>query len=697
MKQVFQLACALLFSLQYSLAQNSPPKTVDDFIKNCQAIINSADGKAASFASLIDIGNAGLSKTTSNDYSSKCQLNNFVAIGYYNQFKFDSAKKYFERTYTYSLKSGRGDNGAYALGALIQIYHYLNENNKSDSVAKLLQPVLDTSTNNVTKCSGYYALGKYHANIKSFFNLGLNDFIQSLLYLKPLIDTASSPKYKVQFSITTISIVDIYLLLKQPEKALQYLFSANQYAAMAVTTEVGILCRYVKTYTALKKIDSALQYQNLLNQAVAKAPKAWSELVTSNIAIASYYLDRGEIEAAKIYIDSATARAAVTTKMLESQADAISGRYYSLKKNNILAKEYYEKAVTVIYNVDRESYCDIRKELALLAIEAGDVNEAKKQLTLYTQANDSLTNEKTSNNLAEMEAQYQNKDKQQQIDFKDRQLLFAKRQQLWLIAGLILAGIAAILLILLYRNKKRSANLINEKNTTLSKLNTDLEEANRTKAKLFSIISHDLRSPISQVYQFLKLQQLNPQLLNEQQKNELSNKIQTATGSLLETMEDLLLWSKTQMSEFKTVMQSTHLLPVVNACQALLQLNSEAKNIQYKKEISGTLIIITDPYYLQTIIRNLLQNAVKASPENGEIEIGTWQSSYGLVLYIQNQGNTFTQQDFNHLISSEENTKSLNGLGLRLVDELSKKIGASIVFKSPEKGGTRAEIHLSGS
>ncbi|HRF25200.1 MAG TPA: hypothetical protein PLR98_13585, partial [Chitinophagaceae bacterium] len=57
------------------------------------------------------------------------------------------------------------------------------------------------------------------------------------------------------------------------------------------------------------------------------------------------------------------------------------------------------------------------------------------------------------------------------------------------------------------------------------------------------------------MYQFLKLQQLNPDALSNEQKAELNNKIQNATGSLLETMEDLLLWSKTQMNEFKVTMQ----------------------------------------------------------------------------------------------------------------------------------------------
>ena len=138
-------------------------------------------------------------------------------------------------------------------------------------------------------------------------------------------------------------------------------------------------------------------------------------------------------------------------------------------------------------------------------------------------------------------------------------------------------------------------------------------------------------------------------------------------------------------------------LPIVEACQNLLQLNTEAKNIQYKNLIPENSIVKTDPYYLQTIIRNLLQNAVKASPENGEIEMGTEQRQEELVFYIQNQGGSFTQEQYKHLVSSDEYTKSLNGLGLRLVDELSQKIGASILFKTTNNDNTCVEISIPNS
>ncbi len=242
------------------------------------------------------------------------------------------------------------------------------------------------------------------------------------------------------------------------------------------------------------------------------------------------------------------------------------------------------------------------------------------------------------------------------------------------------------------KNKKKTDDILNQKNKQLGELNLELNNANTTKAKLFSIIGHDLRSPISQIYQFLKLQQLNPQALNETQKATLNHKIQTATGSLLETMEELLLWSKTQMNAFDTKLQETDITEMVRICKNLLQLNSDAKNLHYETAITEPLKIVTDQNYLQTIVRNLLQNAIKASPENGLIKITAKDNTDATILSIQNEGAAFSQQDYENAISSRETNYSLSGLGLKLVDELSKKINAEITFHTSGNATTALVI-----
>ncbi|GAB3426109.1 hypothetical protein GCM10027516_29700 [Niabella aquatica] len=163
---------------------------------------------------------------------------------------------------------------------------------------------------------------------------------------------------------------------------------------------------------------------------------------------------------------------------------------------------------------------------------------------------------------------------------------------------------------------------------------------------------------------------------------------------MLETMEDLLLWSKTQMSEFKIQTQPVCIAELVTSCQSLLQLSSATKNIRYKNDIINSIVIETDVYYLQTIIRNLLQNAIKASPDNGTISISAIKLNHSCLITIENDGQAFSQQDYESAIADWQNAISGSGLGLHITRELAQKINAGIYFSNPSGNSTIATISL---
>ena len=91
---------------------------------------------------------------------------------------------------------------------------------------------------------------------------------------------------------------------------------------------------------------------------------------------------------------------------------------------------------------------------------------------------------------------------------------------------------------------------MNQRNQQLDELNNELSIANDTKAKLFGVISHDLRSPVSSIVQLLHLQKENPEHFNTELQNQYNERLNKASENVLETMEDLLLWSKSQMNNF---------------------------------------------------------------------------------------------------------------------------------------------------
>lgn len=687
------LFIACLFLLSIAKAQLDEKRALEKK-EACEKILATFSGKPESFDQLINTGKEGLQYTSEKNHEFKFIFNQAIASGYYYKQDFESASFHFEQAYAEAVQGGFIEKSVKPLGNLVLIYHYMGEQLRADTAAQKLKRIAETNDTLKNKSDIYYNLGLYNQQQKFYYSIALDNFLKSVSLGKSVADTTKTIKLKTDYAVKNTMVAEVYLYLKQPEKALQYLDVVKPYLGLSAIVDISTYGKFVRSYVQLNNLPEAINYYNLLHGTIAKSPGQWSEAVSSNLELAGLYLKKGDLSTAKSYIDKADLQSKIDNKeILTSAANIAYGDYYKASKDYQQAIKYYRigAAGAAIYN--KEQYAETLQSLAFAEMQVGDKNAAAS-FDKYIKVRDSLTQSKITLNLAEMEAVYQNENKQQQILQKNSQLSSARTQQLWLIAGIVLASLIALLIIIIYRNKKKTADLLDEKNKKLSRLNDELEEANRTKAKLFSIISHDLRSPISQVYQFLKLQQLNPDALDASQKNELSNKIQTATGSLLETMEDLLLWSKTQMNEFKTSMQPTPLLPVIETCKQLLQLNSDAKNITYQQAVTSTETVYSDTYFLQTIIRNLLQNAIKASPKNGNINIGTSTSGKSLRLFIENEGPVFTQADFLNVINNHQNNKTLNGLGLRLVAELAQKIGVTIEFKTLASGNTRAEINF---
>ncbi len=484
-----------------------------------------------------------------------------------------------------------------------------------------------------------------------------------------------------------------YLKMKQPEKAIEYLGYGNDYLTQYREGKAFLCNQYIEAFTMMQREDSAKLYYNQLYSLMNAGDTLYLNLSYANRIMAEYYLLKKQTDTAFTYGKQAKQYALQSNdEETQIEANITFGSVLYNRKNYNEAIALLQEAIPKAYDYDKDVYRKAEQNIALCYAATSNWQSAFQHLQNYSRISDSLNAETTKKNIAEYEAKYQNKEKQQQIESKNKELALVRIRTLWMITGIILLTAIAVLLTIIYRNKKRTAETLDKQNKTLAVLNNHLEEANATKARLFSIISHDLRSPISQVYQFLKLQQLNPKLLNEVQRQQLSQKIQEATGSLLETMEDLLLWSKTQMAGFETKMTTVVVLPVVDQCLHLLQLNSESKELVIRNKIPDAASVYADTYFLQTILRNLLQNAMKASPENGVIEIGFQDSDLQPALTICNEGKPFTQSEYKALLANAETGKSLSGLGLRLVNELSEKIGATVSFSTESNDGTCATL-----
>lgn len=626
----------------------------------------------------------------------KAVFNLFIGAAYENMRVYDSATAYIEKSVLQASKTTDGIKvHLQALTRLSYVYTHTRNNTLRNATIDRISKITDTTKRMDIKTLGIGVLEDYYYDIGDY-DKALEYGIRWIGYYKQLVkeDSANYDGINIGFEMSTIG--GRFTELKQYDKALDYLNQAHAIIGNRALTgnEETLYRNFVAAFLGKNLADSARQYYQLIYKGMAGRDTIYHVLCAANYLFGEYYMDKN--------IDSALQYTLLARKFGKQapeqtayiSAGQILGDIYYKKGNFAAALALLRESLNNQFQFDRNTYANINKTMSDCFAELKQWDSAYTYASIYSRVNDSLLNAAANTNFANAEARYQNKEKQAQIASKNAELKAQAIQTQWLIGGLVLAALIATLLVIIYRNKKRTADILDEKNNILSKLNNDLEEANKTKAKLFGIISHDLRSPINQVYQFLKLQQLNPDALSVDQKSTLSDKIQTATGSLLETMEDLLIWSKTQMDSFKVDVQPTTIAPIVDTCQKLLQLNSEAKNIVYEGNLPENMVINTDSYYLQTIIRNLLQNAIKASPQNGTIKINAVQQLQQVVVSIQNMGGAYSHQEYEAFIANGENAKSLTGLGLRLVHELSQKIGAVILFKNPADNTTEVNIIL---
>ncbi|MCE6987933.1 tetratricopeptide repeat-containing sensor histidine kinase [Dyadobacter sp. CY323] len=565
---------------------------------------------------------------------------------------------------------------------------------KSDAALKEILRIVDTTKSEGAKVALYATIANYYS-IKGEYETEIKYLLQSIAVKKKLIETGEL-KDREQAVTALINLAELYLALNQPEKGISYAQEARRY----IVSSKSFLSHYFKDMTDLYLSMEQPEKAKVYYDSVAGLIKPDNKLagirinkIALDLGFADYYLQRKKPDIAQVHMARANELAAKwADNYMMTQVKYMTGEVYFAQKDFKKALPYLKASESFCETWDRQLYVELLKTLARCYAETGQPQLAYAYYEKYIPVRDSLYLEGSKKSIADAEAQYQNKDKQQQIEIKNLQIDEARKQRIWLTSGVSFLALSLVLLGIIYRNKRKNAEILDQKNHEMSKLIEELEAANRTKAKLFSIISHDLRSPISQVYQFLKLQQLNPKLLNESQKAELSEKIQTATGSLLETMEDLLLWSKTQINQFKADIQPVEVTRITEQCLKLLQLNIEAKQIQIENEIPEKAMVETDPYYLQAIVRNLLQNAIKAADDNSLITLSLNGDEKHKILAIENTGPAFSQEAYQHILAQKDGNRGLNGLGLRLVDELSEKTGLKIQFENPSENLTRALV-----
>ncbi len=222
--------------------------------------------------------------------------------------------------------------------------------------------------------------------------------------------------------------------------------------------------------------------------------------------------------------------------------------------------------------------------------------------------------------------------------------------------------------------KEDITNLKNtQKNLEASK--KELLDLNAKKDKFFSIIAHDLRSPFLGLVNLTELLHNNFDNLNPDKTRHFLRLLNESSQQVFQLLENLLEWSKTQTGRIEFNPATIKLTDLINDSIRLVQLNARQKEITIKNQVAPTLFVTADRNMLQTIIRNLLGNAIKYTPKGGLIKIEASEIHSGqnmtLISVIDN-GIGIAIEKQNKIFKIGENystpgTESEKGTGLGLI------------------------------
>ncbi len=348
-----------------------------------------------------------------------------------------------------------------------------------------------------------------------------------------------------------------------------------------------------------------------------------------------------------------------------------------------------------ISNNQKKIQLDIYAKLAKAYLNVNDFKNAilcqNKQIEIQNSILSGAVNIKTE----QLQAIYEIDEKNNQIAELEKQnkIIALSNRQNKIIRNIMISGIVLALLVAL---------IIYWFYSKLKLKNRELFEANAAKNKFFTIIAHDLRGPTSSLAALLEL--INSKF-SEFSISELKNMmlvLYKSAENVSNLLENLLIWAQSQVDKIEFRPTEIKLCDLLLASVKGLNQSAEDKQINIRIECNEQIFVSADSDMVQTIVRNILSNAIKFTHRGGLVSIETEVNNrnFALIKIIDNgvgiEKSNLTKMfdiSFKHHTKGTENEKS-TGLGLILVKDFVEKNKGTLTIESEKDKGTIVSFTL---
>ena len=237
------------------------------------------------------------------------------------------------------------------------------------------------------------------------------------------------------------------------------------------------------------------------------------------------------------------------------------------------------------------------------------------------------------------------------------------------------------------------------KNNRLSQDRDEMEKLNFTKDKIFSIISHDLRSPIASLQAVLGL--LRDEHISVDEFKKASSGLEKQVQQLRNSLDELLTWSKAQLHGITAEPELILLKPLVSEVVSVNKIAAREKNIIVTTNIPDDPLVYCDPNMLKSVITNLVTNAIKFTPVGGAVSVFSQKEKDKVIICVEDTGVGIPADNLEKILNPSvhfttrgtQNEKG-TGLGLVMCREFIAKNKGTMEIKSEDGKGSRFTILL---
>lgn len=235
----------------------------------------------------------------------------------------------------------------------------------------------------------------------------------------------------------------------------------------------------------------------------------------------------------------------------------------------------------------------------------------------------------------------------------------------------------------------------------IQKQNDELRATISNRDKMYSVIAHDLRSPMASIRMVLNLlaSLVSPELIGQEQYD-LLDKANRESEDCHALLDNLLKWTKSQTGRLSVVFQDLDLNDIIPGVVEIYDIIAQTKKI--KLDYTGTdapLVVRADNDMLKTVVRNFISNAIKFSPEGSHIDISLVAEGDFAKISVRDHGVGIAPERLDTIFNKGETTYGTggeegSGLGLQLCVDFSRKIGGDVTVDSTLGQGSTFSLLL---